>query len=746
MSKKTYLYILQVGVYVSLISVFLVFKNLLFPFITSKQIFFNVLMEILTIFWIAMIVKYPEYRPKKNFITFGLVAFFAALLVTCFTSVDFNLSFWGDIERMLGVFHLLHFLAFYFILITAFRKRLDWQILFSLSTFFAIILSIDLWSGGSNYATVGNPAYVAGYLIFHIYFSLLLFFSVKDSNWRYLFLLGIPFFIPGLRRADISGSYVGFGFSIMIMLMFYGILHKNKRVKVVTGSAFLIATIFVSYVFIINRDNYFTQNYPLVYNLVREVDVSKNTFQTRLISWRAGLRQFPEHPLVGTGHGNFAITFDKGFDPSFYDQTRGETYFDRAHNNVIDILSTTGLLGLTTYMSILLALAFYLVQGYRRGKISQNEFIMLSCLIVAYFVQNLAVFDSLVTYMGLMITLAYAYWLYERPEQDDETPNAPLSNKEIYTLAVAGIVLLTIAYQYNIKVYKMLDATIAGQRAYASGNLEATIDEYKKALAYNTPLDRDSRTSLNRIFVSNPGVLSGVSKEKALEVIDYNIELAKANVEYNKGDSLNQMILAQLYNVAAANVKDNQEKFAYYSEQALSAINASIDASPGRIPIYFQKSQVYLTRGDKDNAIKTLREATELSDTYYDSFCHLGRTLLYFKDESGWEAVSQCIDKGGINILNDVNLIKTYINYYVEAGDWERTLKLYEGLVRSNPEDVENLIKLAKLYDQLGDIEKAKETAEKAIEVNPGIASYAQEFINNLEKTPLSTSTVNTEQ
>jgi hypothetical protein len=30
---------------------------------------------------------------------------------------------------------------------------------------------------------------------------------------------------------------------------------------------------------------------------------------------------------------------------------------------------------------------------------------------VAYFIQNLAVFDSLVTYMGLMITLGYIYWL-----------------------------------------------------------------------------------------------------------------------------------------------------------------------------------------------------------------------------------------------------------------------------------------------------------------------------------------------
>ena len=111
MSQKIYLNILRIGCYIGLLSVFLVFKNLLFPFITSKQIFFNLLIEILFVFWVMLIVKYPEYRPKKNYITFGLLAFFAAITLSLVTTVDVNLSMWGDIERMLGIFHVLHFLG-----------------------------------------------------------------------------------------------------------------------------------------------------------------------------------------------------------------------------------------------------------------------------------------------------------------------------------------------------------------------------------------------------------------------------------------------------------------------------------------------------------------------------------------------------------------------------------------------------------------------------------------------------------
>src|SRR3989338_7380338 len=125
MPLKTYLIILKTGVYLSFLSVFLVFTNLLFPFITSKQIYFNILVEVLMVFWLALIIKYPEVRPKKSWITFGLATFFTALFISSVFGIDFNLSFWGDIERMLGLFHAAHFFLFYLIVITVFRDARD---------------------------------------------------------------------------------------------------------------------------------------------------------------------------------------------------------------------------------------------------------------------------------------------------------------------------------------------------------------------------------------------------------------------------------------------------------------------------------------------------------------------------------------------------------------------------------------------------------------------------------------------
>ncbi len=739
MSQKLYLYILRAGICLSLISVFLVFKNLLFPFITSKQIFFNVVTEALFVFWLVFIIKYPVYKPKWNYIGFGLIAFFTALVISSIAGVDFNLSFWGDIERMLGVFHLLHFLAFYFIIITVFRQKQDWFFLLGLSSLFAVFVAINSLSKAdvNHYASIGNTAYVSAYMIFNIYFSLILFFQGRKygSWWHWLFLAGIPFYLLSMRAASTSGAYVGLGSSLLAILFLYGILNKRIKVKVLAISLFLAITFFFAYILVINRESRIVASNDTLKNFVGEINIHKDTFQTRLISWRAAFKGFKEQPYFGSGYGNFAIIFDKYFDPKFYDQTRGETYFDRAHNNLIDILATSGAISLLAYLSIFVVAGFYLIQGYRKDKVSLHEFVLVSSLIIAYFVQNLAVFDSMVTYMGLMMTLGLVYWLYERPQDDDLPPDTGLNNKEIYAFVIIGIIVLVIMNQYNLRVYKMLDLTIAGQRAWASGDIKGTIEAYRKALSYDTVLDRDSRTSLNRLFISNPEALDKVSREEAAVMLDYNIQLAELNNAYNRNDSLDQMVLAQLLNVAASFYRDDQEKFEFYSGRALDAINASIAASPGRVPVYFQKAQVYLTKGDSASAIDTLRQATTLSDTYYDSFCYLGRTLLFYKqNDEGWKNIDKCVDLNGAKVLNDANQIKIYINHYLDSQDYERVKKLYVALTSMETKNYENWIKLAKLYADTGEKEQAIAAVNQAIAINPAIEKYAQDFLKQLEQ------------
>lgn len=733
MPQKIYLWILKSGIYLSLISVFLVFKNLLFPYITSKQIYFNVLIEILLIFWIAFIIKYKEYRPKASYITFGLIAFFAALIASCFVSVDFNLSFWGDIERMLGVFHLLHFLAFYLIIVTVFRSYSDWRWLFIISSIFAVFVSI-YGLANQHFSTIGNTSYVSGYLIFNLYFVFILFFREAKANWwRWFYLLPIPFYLLEFKKADSSGGYVGLGFSIILVFFAYAILSKSKKLRYTALSVAVLLTLLTSGLLYFKESN-FVKSIALL-KPVTDISFEQQTFQTRLISWRAALKDFKNHPLLGTGHGNYAIIFDKYFDPKFYDYTRSETYFDRAHNNLIDIASTSGLLGLLTYLSIFIATAYYLIQGYRKDKIGLHEFVLISCVITAYFVQNLAVFDSLVTYTMCMITLAYVYWLY-RGEKESEVDvlDEPLLNKELFGFTAAFIMIITIMWQYNIKVYKMLDLTIGGQIAFGQQGIDAGVESYKKALAYDTVLDRDSITSLNRMFI-NPSTFSNMDKVKAREIIDWNIELGKKVLNYNQKDSMNLMIQAQLYDVAAMVYNDVPDKSKQYSDLSLEYIDKSIDASSGRIPIYFEKAQIQLNRGETEAAVETMKYALNLNPKYYDSQCHLSDLYMYLKkQDEAYAYMDQCLDLGGAELLTNGSQVKSLIDHYIKTNDKSKILALSIALGRIEPKNYKNWINLAKLYAEDGKKEQAIEAVNKAVELDHSIQQYADQFINKLNQ------------
>lgn len=735
MKQKTYLTILKSGIYLSFVCVYFVFKNLLFPYITSKQIPFNIIIEILFVFWLAFIIKYPSYRPKKSFITGGLAAFFALITLSCFTGADFNLSFWGDIERMLGVFHLLHFLTYYLIIVTVFREWKDWRNLFIVSVSAAFILCFYGLANNIAYSTVGNTAYVSGYAIFNIFFALILIArrlgsnEFKQNNWWIigLYSIAIIAMLAMFKLTHTRGAYVGLGLGVLIMLLLFIILNKSKKIKIYSFSAMAILAILTALVFA-HPQSSIVQNSSIL-NTITQISAKAITFQTRVISWKAALKDFKNHPLLGTGHGNYAITFDKYFDPSFYNYTRSETYFDRAHNNVIDIASTTGALGLLAYLSILGAAWYYLIKGYKKEKINIYEFVLLISLIVAYFVQNLAVFDSLITYISLMIMLGYIYWL-SQDEAPEYEANKELDNNEIYSLAIIGLMMLIILYQFNIKPWKMLDGTIKGQIAFAQGDFFGGVDIYKKALSYNTVLDRDSRDSLIRMVSSNPSALGSLDKAKAREILDYVIGLSEKNIAYNKHDSLMLLEHAQLLAIAS---QSDPDKFAYYSDRALEAVNASIEASSGRIPIYYTKAQILASRGEKNQAIETLQFAENLNDKYYDSFCQLSKYYFYFKDEEkGFVEMDKCIDKGGASLLAPADYVKSLAGHYIGKKDWNRSAKLYEALAQLDKTDPNILVDLAKIYAQAGDKAKAVETANKISELDPRLKDSSEQFIRSL--------------
>jgi O-antigen ligase len=750
MSEKMYLNILKGAILTSFVFLFFVFSPFLFPFITSKQIFFNIFIEVLLLFWLIFIYKYPKYRPQKSFLTWGIVAYFISIVLSLVISVDFNLSFWGDTERMLGFFHLFHFLLFYFIIISVFRSRKDYNLLFYGIILSSIIIAVIGFIKGDMNSTIGNRAYVAAIMLFGIFLEAFFFF--KEKNWwkKIIFIPAFIISIIGLFKSDISGSQAGLIAGIFISILILIVVSKNKKTKIIGLSVLLFLVTALILLFIFRSHPVFNNTY--LGKAVRDFSTENATLNTRLISYKAAGKYLIDNPIVmifGVGHGNYATIFDKYFDPKFYDYDRVSTYFDRAHCTIIDVITTTGIIGLLSYLSIFFFIFYNLIKSYLANKknneegLNRNELAIFSGLIVAYFVQNLAVFDSFATYLYFMMILGFVYFIGFNNKSEIESSESKNSSKLLaYIIIPVSLVFSIAGMVNNINSAKMVKEVIDAYSFSYSQGLVKGIEKYEVVFKkYHTGLERDARESyINLILESSDQISQYTNKQEIEKILSLGVEVAEANEKYNPNDNLILTRLAKMYNLMGSfyfNQKDT-EQGNYYSNMAFNTLDRAINVSPRRIPIYLTKAGLLMNFGNTEEAIKTIEYAKSLNSNISESYCQLANVYFVLKDDDKFlSELDSCGKKGGFSLMNWESFFNSVESYYYNNKDYEHLIKFYELLLSSQiPDDnkVSILSALATVYFENGNYEKAKETALRISEINSVYKSDVDNFLKTIEE------------
>jgi hypothetical protein len=91
--------------------------NLLFPYITGKAIFFRALIQLSALLLIIFLVSNKQYVPKKNdYLFYSSILLFLGITLINIFSIRPYISFWGNAERMEGVWGLFHFLLWFWVL------------------------------------------------------------------------------------------------------------------------------------------------------------------------------------------------------------------------------------------------------------------------------------------------------------------------------------------------------------------------------------------------------------------------------------------------------------------------------------------------------------------------------------------------------------------------------------------------------------------------------------------------------
>jgi len=474
-----------------------------FPFVVGKAIFSRILIEFAIILWVPVVILSKYYRPRKSPVIIALSIYILIATISSIFGVSLNVSFWSTYERMQGLIDLTHWLAFSIMFISVFRTANDWVWALSFNLGVSILVSIiglgqyfgidSLMSivGIISQSTriessLGNATYVGAYCTINILISGALMCwalgknNVKDSSlkakggrqsrdrrkntgtkqtvsnlkksfsyWILFYFVAIAVNTYTLALSGTRGALLGLGIASIYICVYYTFAGKYRPLRPICLSILIFMLIVIG-VFLGFKEQSIvkkvSQTNPVTQR-VAQFNLNDESLISRWHTWKAGIAGAKERPILGWGPENFIIAWGKHFDHTSGVKER----FDQAHNKLVEEATTKGMLGLLSYLSIWAAMGFTIRKYLKNTNSAQQGFLLfISAALLAYFVQNLFLFDTLTTYLEFIILLSLVaalspyFWEYKKPDNSENTKTQKLFNGRL--LLSKRITLNTVTY------------------------------------------------------------------------------------------------------------------------------------------------------------------------------------------------------------------------------------------------------------------------------------------------------------
>src|SRR3990167_11120197 len=135
MDNKTLEKIVRWGIYAVALIPLVIFKEFFSPFHFGKVVVFRALIEILAIFYVALVLQDRSFLPRPTKIFWAITIFAGVFGLTSLTGIYPYQSIFGTLERMGGWFSFLHFWAFFIMSTGVLRTKEHWLTFIKISVF-----------------------------------------------------------------------------------------------------------------------------------------------------------------------------------------------------------------------------------------------------------------------------------------------------------------------------------------------------------------------------------------------------------------------------------------------------------------------------------------------------------------------------------------------------------------------------------------------------------------------------------
>lgn len=337
------------------------------PFEVPRVWFLQRWVEVLAIICLFNLRR-VENKPNTVLLVLPLL-YLAASLYSSWQGVDWDKSLLGNFYRADGLLTLSHLVVLVIILALIWKR--EWQktlamvltISSALLALWALDESVNLHLlknladpqfGGAVGASFGQPNFLAGYLLVTLPFSLYLYAQTHMRAVKTLVRLAIVFALLGIFLTMSWGGILGL---LVLSLIYFSLSRYRLALKVGLGAVLVIVLAASLFYWAVSRPKFIPGRGEEFLHPESRVRIINNAVEA--------IRQ---KPLFGWGIANFDYAFGSNPKDVHYGS---DVYVDKAHSIILENLVTTGAVGTTTYLLLVISLLFVLLKRLR-SKVEAN--------------------------------------------------------------------------------------------------------------------------------------------------------------------------------------------------------------------------------------------------------------------------------------------------------------------------------------------------------------------------------------
>lgn len=727
--SKISFWLVRAGLFLAALTPLLVFRDTVYLYLIGKVTVFQALIEVIFPFFLYLAFTDKKYRPRINVIFYALGIYFATIVLSAIFGVNPGRSFWGYRDRMDGIFTMFHFLAFFAMLAGMFKTRKDWFLFLNAVFFSGLLVAFDYIARliGANLdagrlilprleGVLGNVIFFASFVLFQVFVAAILFFCTENKKLKIFYGAGALLFSAAVCFSLTRGAIIALLAGAVIAGLWLG-FHGGRRWRAVIMAGILAVTA-AGAIGWLARDTKFILDRPAL-NRIFHTSFSEGTGETRLLAWRAAWNGFLSKPVLGWGYVNFYAAFDKNYEPELLRHSPSETWFDRAHNIVFENLTTGGIVVSLAYLALLVSAVFVSVKkknfsdgfpaiGYQLAGLG----------IIAYFVQNLFSVDHFGSYF-----LFYIFLGFLSVEAGAAEPRKlKLSGPGFIVVAAAVILGMYLAYNVNYKTLSLSREEFKAVIA-SSEKIDRALALYHGALSIKTPYTAEAKISFARSVIGGIERASFNEDEKRPVLLSAKNELDETALNYSRKSAYDSYIVGRTLSEWGKYEPD-------YFAKGLEYLNRARELSPRRQQIYFGIGRAKALEGDVPGAVAVFKEMINLSPTVPQSHWYAGTE---YNNLGLPEAADEIITayRLGFSLREgtDIQVVIAAMKYKNDIKDLPNLYELWYSWDRTN---ASILAELAALYAQLGEREKARAAAEKAMSLDPSFVEEGKVFLKSL--------------